>query len=176
MIALGIDASATATGLVVLDVLQSGPPAPPHLRFEESVRVKTKGMQRCSDIAERLLWVLDEFKPDAAAIENYAPGKFIGSSLVNIEVGAVLRYFLVQRGFKYLEPAPTQVKKFVAGSGKAIKKEAMMMEVLHRWGHKSKDNNTADAYGLACMGLAHAGKLAAMTMPMREVIGTLKFV
>jgi crossover junction endodeoxyribonuclease RuvC len=171
---LGIDASATGTGLVLLEARPDD--KSPAAFHEEVVKVKTKGMQRCSDIAERLLWVLDEFKPDTVAIEGYAPGRFIGSSLVSIEVGAVLRYFLVQRGVKYLEPAPTQVKKFVAGSGKAFKKEAMMMEVLHRWGHKSKDNNTADAYGLACMGLAHAGKLAAMTMPMREVIGTLKFV
>ena len=175
MIALGVDASASATGLVVLSVPHDGPPVPPHLLHEESVRVKTKGMARCSDIAERLLWALDEFKPCAVAIEGYAPGKFIGASLVNIEVGAILRYFLKQSGLQYLEPSPTQVKKFVAGNGKNIPKERMMMEVLDRWGHKAVDNNTADAYGLACMGLAHANRLAKMTMPMREVIGTLKF-
>ena len=49
-----------------------------------------------------------------------------------------------------------------------------MMHVLKRWGHESKTNNTGDAYVCAAMGLAHANRLAGVTMDMRALAGAMK--
>ena len=46
---LGIDASATGTGLVLLEARPDD--KSPAAFHEEVVKVKTKGMERCSDIA-----------------------------------------------------------------------------------------------------------------------------
>ena len=40
------------------------------------------------------------------------------------------------------------LKKWVAGTGRAAK-EMMLLHVYKRWGVEFKDNNLADAYGLA---------------------------
>ena len=50
----------------------------------------------------------------------------------------------------------------------------VMMEVLKRWGHESKTNNTADAYGLAALGLATKAKLGKLTLPQQAVLAALK--
>jgi hypothetical protein len=101
-------------------------------------------------------------------------GKFIGGAIPNIELGGILRYFLRQLGRQWLEPAPTQVKKFVIGG--QGQKDQMMMWVLKRWGHTSKNDDTADAYGLAAMGLGFVGRLPGLIKPQREVIGLLKLL
>ena len=167
MLALGIDGSATATGLVVLEAGTK-----PTLRHEEVVKVGSTGLERCSDIAERLLLVLDRFAPGRVVIEGY--GYANTHSLVTlVEVGTVLRYFLRQKGYRYLEPSANSLKKFVLGKGQG-KKDQMLLQVFKRWGHEAKDDNTADAYGLACIGLLHAGRLPGSTNVMSDVVGGLK--
>jgi Holliday junction resolvasome RuvABC endonuclease subunit len=131
-------------------------------------------MERCSQIAEAILAARELYCPDEVAIEDYAVGKFAGSAIVSIEVGAVIRYFMRQLGQKVTKISATQVKKFVAGTSKGIKKEHMMMWVLKRWGHTSLNNDTADGYGLACMGLARRGRLYQVTAVQREIIGSLQ--
>ena len=170
MLSLGIDGSATATGLVVLEAAPGS--NTPGLRHEEVVKVKSTGLQRCSDIAEKMLDVLERFAPERVAIEGY--GFANPHSLATlVEVGTILRYFLCQKGFRYLEPSPNALKKFVLGKGQG-KKDQMLLHVFKRWGHEAKDDNTADAYGLACIGLLHAGCLPGPTNAMLEVVGSLK--
>lgn len=172
MLALGIDGSATATGLVVLEAPAGDGGKIPALRHEEVVKVGSTGLERCSDIAERLLDVLDRFEPGRVVIEGY--GYANTHSLVTlVEVGTILRYFLRQKGYRYLEPSPNSLKKFVLGKGQG-KKDQMILQVFKRWGHEAKDDNTADAYGLACIGLLHAGRLPGSTNVMGDVVGGLK--
>ena len=64
------------------------------------------------------------------------------------------------------------MKKFVTGKGNSPK-DQVMMHVLKRWGHTSKSNNTADAFVCAAMGLAHANRLAGVTLDMRAIVGKL---
>jgi hypothetical protein len=40
--------------------------------------------------------------------------------------------------------------------------------------NESKTNNTADAYVLACMGLAHANRLKGVTLDQRTIVGNVK--
>jgi Holliday junction resolvasome RuvABC endonuclease subunit len=86
----------------------------------------------------------------------------------------VVRYFLRQCGYRWLEPAPTQVKKFVLG--KQGEKSQMMLHVFKRWGYEPANDDIADGFGLAAIGLAHAGQLKGLTRPMLEVVGALKLM
>src|SRR5690348_12767107 len=138
---LGLDLAAGCTGLVVL----AANDAAPLLVHEEAVTVKSKGLQRCSDIAERVLWALEKFAPAEVVVEGYAVSRFGGSAIVSIELGAIVRYFLKQNGISWLEPTPTQLKKFVLG--KQGDKAMMMLGVYKRWGFEPKCDDTADAYG-----------------------------
>lgn len=169
---IGLDLSCTSTGIVVLaSVLASGNP---RLLHTETVKVKTTGLQRCSDVAERVLWAMEAFNPEQIVIEGYG-GSFKGSIIPIVELGTVVRYFLRQQGRCWTEPAPTQLKKFVLGKGVG-EKEQMMLQVFKRWGYEAPNNDLADAYGLACMGLGRVGQLSGMTQAMLEVLGTLKTV
>ena len=55
-------------------------------------------------------------------------------------------------------------------------KSQMLLQVFKHWGYEAKDDNRADAYGLAAMGLAHLGRLKPITATMREVVGQLRLI
>ncbi|WNI17585.1 crossover junction endodeoxyribonuclease RuvC [Actinacidiphila sp. ITFR-21] len=81
--------------------------------------------------------------------EGYAYGsKFRREELG--ELGGVMRLALVQVFPPHLlhAVAPTTVKKYVTGSGRADK-DKMMLAVYMRWQHESSSHDAADAYSLA---------------------------
>jgi crossover junction endodeoxyribonuclease RuvC len=168
--ALGIDAAAARTGLVVLEAAcASGRPVCVH---QEVCAPRARGLARASATAGRMLALLQEHAPDLVVIEGYAMAN--RHSLVPlVELGTVLRYFLRQHGRPWLEPTPTQLKKFVLGAGHGTK-EAVVLEVYRRWGFAAPCHDVADAYGLAAIGLAHLGALAGLTKAMGEVIARLQ--
>lgn len=146
MKALGLDLSLSATGIAVVSTAGV-------------VHVETFGtsgkkpmMERCSLIAGRVLGVIDEHQPDVIVIEDYAVSKFGGSVIASVSLGAIIRYFFRQKEIAYWTAPPTVVKGFLSGSGNTPK-EKMMMLVLKKWGFEAADNNQADAYVLAKMGL-----------------------
>jgi crossover junction endodeoxyribonuclease RuvC len=75
-------------------------------------------------------------------------------------------------GLKWYDPRATELKKFVCGKGTA-NKEQVMLQVFKRWGYEAATNNMADGYGLACMGLAQAGRLPGITLDMQKITGAL---
>ena len=72
-----------------------------------------------------------------------------------------------------LVPAPTQLKKFVAGTGQC-KKELMLLKVYKRWQVEFGVNDLADAYGLARLGMAYVGAETDLIKTQQEVIAALK--
>jgi Holliday junction resolvasome RuvABC endonuclease subunit len=168
---LGIDPSTTATGFVVLESADQRP----RVLFEDTlIPLHLERLERCSAIAGRMLEILGEFEPERTAIEGYGLNMKHPSSVIPlVELGTVLRYFLRQQRFCYLEPSPGELKKFVFGTGKGSKAQ-MMLQVFKRWGYEAKDEHRADAYGLATIGLAHAGKLPSPNHAMLEVIGAVR--
>lgn len=170
MISLGLDVSATSTGMVLVQL--SAPAPKPNVILHKTICPKTRGMERCSDVACEILPSLQQYKPERVVVEGYA-GRFKASLIPLIEVGTVVRYFLRQLGYRWLEPAPTQVKKFVLGTGVG-EKSLVMQQVLKRWAFEAPNDDIADAFALGCIGLGHAGLLTGLTQPMIEVIGGLK--
>ena len=118
--------------------------------------------------------LITERQPDRIVLEGYSLNMKNASSVVPlVELGGLMRFMLHLDGHVWYDPRATEVKKFATGKGNSPK-EVVMMHVLKRWGHESKTNNTADAYVCAAMGLAHANRLAGVTLDMRALAGAMK--
>lgn len=141
---MGLDLS-TKTGLAVVDATKA-------VVHAEMVTSSTTGMPRINDIVGRILDVHQMYKPHLLCVEDYAVGKFAGSAITSIEIGAVLRFICWQQDIPLLEVAPTTLKKFLTGGGKA-KKEHMMLELFKRFGYSAATNDIADAVALGLLGV-----------------------
>ncbi len=143
---MGVDPS-TKMGLVLLEqkgnIIQT-------LEAEE-YSSKHKGMERLSDIGQKIDDCLTDWKPKAVYIEGYS---FMSKHQIvtMAEVGTVIRYFLWQRSFGYREVPPPTLKKFVTGKGNT-KKDVMLLQVYKNWGFTTHNDNIADAYSLAMYGI-----------------------
>lgn len=150
MIVLGLDMS-TCAGVSVLDSISGVV-----LHAEDVKFPKLTGMERINAIIARVVQIRDKYSASCAVIEDYAVGKFAGSSIVSIEIGGVLRFILWQEGFPFICVSPSSVKKFVTGAGNA-KKDQMTLEVFKRFGYSASSNDIADAVGMAHLGAAIVG-------------------
>jgi Holliday junction resolvasome RuvABC endonuclease subunit len=87
--------------------------------------------------------------PLLAAVEGVSYGSKNGAKAVEMHaVHAVTRWLLWRSGVPWLDVPPTTLKKFVTGSG-VSEKNLMILKVFKRWGFEAKDDNEADACGLA---------------------------
>jgi crossover junction endodeoxyribonuclease RuvC len=169
---MGLDLSATATGIVMLQ--SNGAKHPDCLLEMEVLPKKLAGMERVRFIATEVMERIHLHKPDRVVVEGYSLNLKNASSVVPlVEVGGAVRLMLHLDGIPWFDPRAPQVKEFATGKGNSPK-ELVMMNVLKRWGHESKTNNTADAFVCAAMGLAHANLLPEITLRMRAIVGELK--
>jgi crossover junction endodeoxyribonuclease RuvC len=149
---MGIDTS-TKTGIAVVDENKT-------VLFSERIEFKkATGFNRCSLIANRVMEIHAEFKPDLVVTEGYG---FANAHTLAplVEIGTCVRYFLWQEDIDFLIVPPNSLKSFVLGAGKGNgKKELMLMEVYKRWGFTSATNDEADAVGLAMFGQCALGVL-----------------
>lgn len=114
------------------------------------------GVTRLVDIGQALCDFLEEQHDQAtfichACMEGYAPGSKFGREQAG-ELGAVVKLILMEwlpdpARFPTIV-APSSLKKFVTGEGRAAK-DNMLLGVYMKWGVKYKDNNQADAHALA---------------------------
>ena len=173
MQSLGIDLSTTATGLVLLEAADglSGP----HVLLEREIKVKKlTGMARHRAIVTDVMETVIQHLPVRIVIEGYGLNTKHASSIVPlVELGGLLRFMLHLDELEWLDPRPSQVKKFATGNG-AAPKDQVMMHVLKRWGHTSKSNNTADAFVCAAIGLAHLGRAIGATKEMVKLAKELQ--
>lgn len=168
---LGIDPSATATGLVMLAANGTGKP---DVLLEEEIKTgDMRGVERSRFIVTRIMEEITERQPDRIVLEGYSLGRNANATIPLVELGGLLRFMLVIDGLKWYEPKASELKQFVSGKGNAAKAQ-MMMWVLKRWGHTSLSDNTADAYGLAALGLAISNKLPGLTQEQRMIAGKQK--
>lgn len=141
--ALGIDPS-THTGIVVLERKNT---VITTIYQDELHFAKLKGMERLGMLATGVLEVVRQYGPQHIGIEGYSYGsKWNHESMYSI--GTVLRYFLWQEDWPYLEVAPGSVKKFATGKGNCGK-DLVMKEVYKNWGFDTNNDNLSDAYTIA---------------------------
>lgn len=170
---MGIDLSLVGTGVIVLE----------NGTIVERVLIKSKPvgdrptdeLARIRKIVEQIRGLVDKYRPTIAVIENLA---FMARNTTALTQLAGLNYFtramLVDYGIPFYLVAPTSLKKFVTGNGTA-KKDVMMLEVYKRYGVSLMNDNLADGYGLAQVGLALMdGNSKATTEKQEEVLALLK--
>lgn len=162
---LGIDPS-THTGWAVVSkdgILETGT-AHADKKIENRIR-------RFDDLAQRIIDEVYVGDIDLVVVEDYVRmARFVSS--VSYEVGAIIRRAIVAERLPLLEVTPTSLKKFVTGSGKAKKKD-VIAAVSELWGFVTKDDNQADALGLAYMGLVYTGATGIVPADRVEAVARL---
>jgi Holliday junction resolvasome RuvABC endonuclease subunit len=147
---VGLDLSYVGTGLIVVDSMGE---------ILEQKLIKTVKTNSKYDIEDRLIQIEDEIKfiPNIMGLASvYIEGPaFASQGNMVLQMGALnffVRIFLRRKEVKYKIIAPPTLKKWVTGNGRADKK-LMMQKVEERWKKLFKNNNLADAYGLARMAM-----------------------
>jgi crossover junction endodeoxyribonuclease RuvC len=144
---VGLDPSYNGFGIIVLD------------KDATIVEQRLLTSDSKSEVEERLLELEKgfDFIPNILCLHSICieGPSYSSNGAFQLQMGALhffLRVFLLRKKVSYKIIAPGTLKKFVAGTGTA-KKELMLLNVYKKWGVEFKDNNLADAYGLARMAL-----------------------
>lgn len=164
---LALDIS-TKTGLAVVNLEKENRPS---VIFTTVVTAPDgmTGMRRVGAIAQQIMEIIEEHKPDKVWMEGYGVVNYGESMIKLIEIGTLIRYSMYLVGRDYQEAKPTSIKKFVTGKGNA-QKDMMMKEVYKRWGFDTNSNDIADAVGIAMFGLAVEGLITNMPAVSMEAI------
>jgi crossover junction endodeoxyribonuclease RuvC len=162
---VGLDLSLTATGYSVIDL--------PGTYFNTGVLEpgKLTGLARIDLI---LNYVVGFAKTGSLfVIEDFSFGSK-GQAVFQIAgLGFIVRHALWKLGIQTIFVAPTTLKKFVTGAGNSDK-SVMLKEIFKRWGADINDDNAGDAYGLARIGMAHAGIDTELTAFQMEALAKVK--
>lgn len=151
----GIDPS-TRTGIAVFETCGFSELFLRHTARE--ITSRKKGFRRSIEVADRVSQVLDEFIPKYVFIEGYVSTSY-GTNINATEIAVLIRANLVSKGIPYLEVAPTTLKKYTSGTGKATK-EQMIQAVSDHCQVTTRSDNIADSVGLAYFGGGYFGKVA----------------
>lgn len=150
---LGIDPSYSATAII-------------RLHSDETYHAQTitfspktvgNGAQRLDAIwrilSEKFETVYTYYDVKAVALEGYAMQTQFGREMAG-ELGGLIRVLSMRELHRSpLIVAPSALKKFVTGDGRADK-DAMRAGVAAKWGAVFKSHDEADAYGLARIAMA----------------------
>lgn len=165
---IGLDLSLTNTGVAIIE---DG-------KLVHSCLIKSKPQgDRHIDELKRILGIVNSIvelmvKPDLVVIENLA---FMaqGTSLTQLAgLSYIVRSVVMDMGAKFVLVAPSTLKKFITGKGNGDK-NLVLMEVYKRWDVSFTNDNEADSFGLAQIGVE---LLASNELPQfqKEVIELLK--
>lgn len=147
---LGLDIS-TKCGVALVD--ERGVHSATQFEFK-----KETGLERAGCIAHAVLNVALRHKEELDMIVIEGFGYANSNSLVTlVEIATVVKYFLMQEGFKLLIVPPTSVKKHLTGKG-VSPKGMMLLEVFKQYGYSASTDNIADAVALGMFGLNCLGR------------------
>jgi crossover junction endodeoxyribonuclease RuvC len=163
MLVVGIDPSLTGTGLVawhdgkviIAKTLKNHPNwdiIPRVLSIVEEISTEI------GNIVDDIGWYLP---PNMIVIEGFSYGSrgrgLFETAYLGYRIREELHVLNREMHIPWMEASPNELKKFVTGKVNATK-DIMMQQVLKRWGYEAKDNNIADAYALAMIGVDYLCK------------------
>lgn len=140
---IGIDPS-TKCGFVALDGLGNV------VEKMDVVGDAVKDPERMVTLVAKLMRMLQP--DDVVAIEGYAFGAQGQGLKFQYGLGEMIRGELFKLGYKPIEVAPAQLKKFATGKGNT-KKDEMVMPIFRCWEFEHKSDNVRDAFVLAQIAL-----------------------
>jgi Holliday junction resolvasome RuvABC endonuclease subunit len=150
---IGLDLSITSTGYCIMNEKKD-------LMDEGLIKTNPKSfgsdMERFDKIATSIFDKVGEHNCDGAFIENYAYGARGNLARLAELAGIIKHDFFCTWGLvpgdKLFVVAPSTLKKYILGSGVA-EKSLILKTVLKKWEVDIDDDNIADAYGLARLGV-----------------------
>ncbi len=153
MIILGIDPGTAITGYGVIQTNRSG-----QVRTLGYGAIRTPANERVDlrlrNIYDQLSLLLDEFEPDALAIEQLFFNRNVTNALAVGQARGVVILAAAQRTIAVAEYTPLQVKQAVTGQGRADKDQVgYMVRLLLGLQAVPKPDDTADALAV---GICHA--------------------
>lgn len=164
-VSVGIDPSANATGVVIVDA--KGRPL-----LSELILPKCTGLDRLVFIRRRLNAIFLGMPPLKIGVrESYSMGSTNRPFLLG-EVGGIVQLALHDYAERVEECAPKALKKFTTSNASASKDE-MMIAIEERWGQRYVDDNLADAYALARLGLTLLDPHSSQMRDQREVVAKI---
>lgn len=137
---LGIDQSLRSPGFAVID--SDGKPV-----VVENLKNSLKGVERLAFVRDAVAAHIRTHQPSFAALEGYSL-QSINRPFDLGEVGGIVRLALFDAGVPFVVVTPTQLKKFVTGSGGSTK-EKVQEWIAKKWAVTLTQDDQADAYGLA---------------------------
>ena len=148
-IVLGIDPGSRRSGYAVLSSNQDRP------LIEEVGVIELDGSLELEDrlvvLADEISAIIDQHQPDCAALEGvFSHGKFPRSALILGHARGVCLLECRRRDLTVLTVAPAEMKRVIAGSGRAGK--VQVQRAVAAWcglAAPPEPNDAADALGLA---------------------------
>jgi crossover junction endodeoxyribonuclease RuvC len=140
---IGIDPGLNATGYGIIDhdaAFAAG-----------TIRPKNKaGYARIAEICSRISDLIEENKPDVAALERVFYQKNIATLIRSSELRGAIILALHQRNMKVCEYTPTQIKLTTTGNGRATKNQVrFFVERLLMDRKQRLSNHAIDALAIA---------------------------
>lgn len=154
---IGIDPSLQSTGLYFYQRYgQFGNykySQPTYAQIDTKPKDFPNNINRCLYIASLIVQLIeqkidDNTKVKLVVCQDYFVGRSQGAVISLAELGTMIRYKILLKGFPLCVVPPKTIKKFVTGNGNA-KKQQMMQTVFNRWGYKASTDNLADACGMS---------------------------
>lgn len=156
---IGIDPGLRRTGWGVIDTLGNS------VRFVASGSVTSDGddelARRLVSIHDGLESVLEEYRPDEAAIEQTFVNKDAGATLKLGQARGIALLVPARRGLPVAEYAPNAVKKAIVGAGHAEKQQIRLMVTVLMPKATFNSDDAADALAIALCHSHHRGSAAA---------------
>ena len=145
---LGLDLSLTATGIcilgennkiVLLNTIETE--SKPYITIQDR-------WYRYKYILQQIIEYIRPFSFSGVAIENYSLASR-GKIVQLVELGTLVRDYIIGPDIFILEPTPTQVKKYLLGKVQKGAKNIMCREVYKKYKIDIDDDNQVDAFILA---------------------------
>jgi len=109
---------------------------------------------RIDSVIERVKFYIPEHTQLVCIEEAFFHVKNRKSAMNILALGYMVRREMIRAGYRLIDVAAMQLKKYATGKSKA-QKDQIMMWVLKRWGIETQDNNQADACVLAHLAKAY---------------------
>lgn len=147
MLYIGIDASYTSTGLIVLEETTE-------IKKQENLAFNKKDTN-CEDrlimVKRKLVDPILEMHKNFDIKVCIEGPSFASKGAYILQMGALnffIRYWFRNEGLDYTVLSPGELKKFVTGKGNS-KKDLILLHVYKKWGIEFANHDLADAYSLA---------------------------
>lgn len=153
---LGIDPGTATTGFALVKGTQKNPEIVEYGTFQTAPRDKKLDPQRLKEIADDIEYLIENFKPTKAVVEDLFFFKNAKTVITVAQARGVILYLLEKNNIPVVSVTPLQIKQTLCGYGRAEKKQVQaMVKKIYNLEEIPKPDDAADALGMAWYGLPH---------------------